>query len=434
MTDDGVRRIPVAFAGKGEGEDELSWGQREIWQAMRDLDMWMPIGGTQPVPPGFTVQDAVEQLRYLMSRYQSMRTLLRFTDDGIRQVVHGAGEIDLEVVEAGAADPLEVALAVQHRFAGPDYDFATDWPVRMAVVCRDGTPTHLVVIMSHFVMDGTGASIMLAEGGRKETAPVDGMQALEQVQWQRSPAGQRQNAGALRHWESTLRTIPAQRYAGKGDPQTPRYWRGELSSAALALGIASIAARTRVDAGAVALALYAASMARIGGVDPVATRLITSNRFRPGLSQVVAPVSQTALCMIDVGDAPFDEIVERARRAAMNAYKHSYYDRFALSEIIAATAPDTDLDCFFNDRRGPVQPSPATPEALHAALPRTVFNWTMQRDEMYPRLFLNVDDEGPDMVRLHIEIDTHHMPPSAAEALLRAMESLAVREAEGHER
>ncbi|HTJ36339.1 MAG TPA: hypothetical protein VL738_24245 [Dactylosporangium sp.] len=55
------------------------------------------------------------------------------------------------------------------------------------------------------------------------------------MQWQRSPAGQRQSGAALRYWEAALRTIPRQRYAGDGDPQRPRYWRGELSSAALLL-------------------------------------------------------------------------------------------------------------------------------------------------------------------------------------------------------
>ena len=53
----------------------------------------MPIGGAQPLPPGTTVQDLQERLRYLMSRYQSMRTRLRFEPDGTpRQVVYAAGE------------------------------------------------------------------------------------------------------------------------------------------------------------------------------------------------------------------------------------------------------------------------------------------------------------------------------------------------------
>ncbi|GAA4245038.1 hypothetical protein [Dactylosporangium darangshiense] len=191
----------------------------------------------------------------------------------------------------------------------------------------------------------------------------------------------------------------------------------------------SIAARTKLDASAVMLTLYAVTMARLGGVDPVATRLVSSNRFRPGLAEIVGPVSQTALCVMEVAGAPFTDALERVRRSAMLAYKYGYYDRARLEEMIAATAPDVDLNAFYNDRRGPVAPEPVEAQEVKAALARTVFRWTIRRDEVYPRLFLNVDDEGPDMVRLHIEVDTHHMGPSAAEELLRSMEALAVSEA-----
>ncbi|MER7008148.1 condensation domain-containing protein [Dactylosporangium sp. NPDC000555] len=432
-----MTRISVAFAGEGSGEDELSWGQREIWEALVAQRSWMPMGGTLPLPPGHTVEDTVERLRYQMSRYQSMRTRLRFAADGTpRQVVHDSGEITLEVVEAGPADPYEVALAVQRRYEQTEFDFAGEWPLRMAVVQQDGTPTHLVAIMTHFVMDGGGAAIMLAEEDRHETAPVRGMQALEQVQWQRSPAGQRLSGAAIRYWEATLRTIPARRFAGASDPRTPRYWRGEFSSAALPLAVQSIAARTQVDATTVMLTACAVASVRVCGVNPLATRLVSSNRFRPGLAEIVGPVSQSALCAMDVAGLPFDEALERVRRASVLAYKHGYYDRARLEEISAAIArergPEFDLDWFYNNRRGPVDPSPVDPSLVRAALPRSAFRWTIKRDEVYARMFLNVDDESAETVRLRIEIDTHHLPPTAAEALLRGMEEVAVEAAIGH--
>jgi hypothetical protein len=436
MTPPAGTMIPVAFAGEGSGEDELSWGQREIWQALVEQKTWMPIGGAQPLPDGSTVQDAAEKLRYLMSRYQSMRTRLRFEPDGTpRQVVYCEGEATLEVIDAGADDPQRVAEAVQLRFEQTDYDFAEEWPVRMAVIRQGDTATHLVAIMTHFVVDGRGAMVMLEEGERGETAPVNGMQALEQARWQRSQPGQRQSAAALRYWETMLRAIPLRRYAGDGDPQEPRYWRGELTSAALPLAVQSVASQAQVDATQVMLAVYAVAMSRICGVDPVATRLVSSNRFRPGLGEVVGPVSQTALWSVDVAGVPFGELLGRVQRAAMVAYKHGYYDRSKLEEITAAVAlergPEFDLNCFYNDRRAPVQADPVDPELARRALPRTVFEWTIQRDEVYPRLFLNVDDASPDTVRLHIEIDTHHVPPSAGEALLRCMEQVAVDAATG---
>ncbi|MEV6930194.1 condensation domain-containing protein [Dactylosporangium sp. NPDC051485] len=433
-----MRVIPVEFAGEGSGEDELSWGQREIWQALVEQKSWMPLGGTLPLPDGHTLDDAVERLRYLMSRYQSMRTRLAFVPDGTpRQVVHAAGTIGLEVVDAGDADPYEVGLAVQRRYEETELDFATEWPVRMAVIERGGTPTHLVAIVSHLVMDGGGSAVMLAEGERNETAPVNGLQALEQVRWQRSPAGQRQSASAIRHWESTMRAIPLRRFANDGDPQSPRYWRGELNSTALELALRTLAARTQVDPAVIMQTVYAVTMARVGGVNPVATRLITSNRFRPGLAEVVGPVSQTSLCSMDVAGVPFAEALDRVRRAAMSAHKHGYYDRARLEEVTAEVirdrGPEFDLNCFYNDRRGPIRPEAVDPADIRAALPHTTMDWPIKRDEIYARLFLNVDDGtafgSTGKVLLRIEIDTHFVAPSTAEALLYGMEQTAVDEA-----
>ena len=235
---------------------------------------------------------------------------------------------------------------------------------------------------------------------------------------------------ALRYWEAMMRAIPPRRFAGESDPHEPRYWRGELTSAALPLAVQAVAARTQVDATQVMLAVYAVAMAEVCGVDPVAARLVSSHRVRPGLAEVVGPVSQTALWSVEVAGAPFDELLDRVRRAALVAYKHGYYDRSRLEEITAAVAlergPDFDINCFFNDRRAPVQAGPVDPGLAREALPRTVFEWTVKRDEVYARMFLNVDDASPDTVRLQLEIDTHHVPPSAGEALLRCMEQVAV--------
>lgn len=432
----GSTSITVAFAGDGSGEDALSWGQREIWQAMREQETWMPLGGAQPLPAGTTVQDMRDRLCYLMSRYQSMRTKIRIEPDGTpRQVVYAAGETTLELFDAGDGDPFEVADAVRLRYETTAPDLAEDWPVRMAVVRRGDAALWLVVMMPHLVMDGRGAIVMLQEGDRNETAPVNGMQALEQARWQRSPAGQRQSAAALRHWEALLRSMPLRRYAGPGDPQERRYWRGELTSAALPLAVRAIAHRAQADASQVMLTVYAVAMARVCGVDPVVTRLVSSNRFRPGLAEVVAPVSQTALFAVEVGGVPFDELLGRVARTAMVAYKHGYYDRERLEEIRAAVeaerGPDLDLDCVYNDRRAPVQAGPVEPRLVREALPATVFEWTQQRDEVYPRLFLNVDDASPETVRLHVEVDTHFVPPSAGEGLVRCMEQVAVEAAVG---
>src|SRR5690349_9482112 len=127
-----AERINVAFAGDGAGEADLSWGQQDIWQARVRQRSWLPNGAWGPQPAGTTVEDVAEQLRYMMSRFPTARTRLRFDAEGRpSQVVAGSGEITLDIVDAGDDDPAAVAEAVRLRLQETGYDFAEDWPVRM---------------------------------------------------------------------------------------------------------------------------------------------------------------------------------------------------------------------------------------------------------------------------------------------------------------
>ncbi|MEV8515433.1 condensation domain-containing protein [Dactylosporangium sp. NPDC051484] len=433
-----AEQIIVAFEGEGSGVDDLSWGQLDLWMAMRRQNSWMPIGGAFALPAGTSLADVVENLRYLMNRYQPMRTRLRFDAEGRpSQVVSSSGEIALDVVAVDDDDPAEIAEAMRRRYEETDYDFETQWPLRMGAVTQAGLPTHLVMIMCHLVADGSGAALMIAELDARVTAPAKGMQPLEQARWQRSPAGVRQNEAALRYWERLLRTIPARRFAGSDDPRQPRHWRGEFRSLALQLATQAIADRAGVDASAVLMAVYAVALHRMTGINPVVFRPTVNNRFRPGLADVVCTVAESGLCALDVAGVPFPEALTRTRQAAMTAYKHAYFHPVHLDDLIARVAqergPDFDIGCFYNDRRintraastGPA-PTP-TPEQIREALcgSHTTFRWMVQQDDPFERLFVHIDDVQ-DIMQITLFMDTHFVSPADAEAFLYGMEEVAV--------
>src|SRR5690606_35963842 len=105
-----VDRVPVPFAADGGGVDELSWGQRELWLAMRRRRVWIPLGTVFPLPEGTTVADVAARLEFMLTRYPTMRTRLRLDPDAIRQVVADQGEIALAIGEADPdADPRAAA-------------------------------------------------------------------------------------------------------------------------------------------------------------------------------------------------------------------------------------------------------------------------------------------------------------------------------------
>lgn len=433
-------RVMVRFEGTGQGVAELAWGQRELWTAMQRQQSWMPISTVRPLPPGTTVADLVDQLRFLMSRYQTTRTRLRFDPDGgCRQVVASRGEIPLEVVDAAESDdPAEVAGRVEQRYCETDYDFTSQWPVRMAVVRHRGVPTHRVLTMCHLVTDAHGAGVLVRElAGEADGAdPAVAWHPLDQVRWQGSPAGQRVCQAARRRWEGVLRSVPARRFRGSADRREPRHWQGRLDSVALLLAARTIAARTGVTSSLVLLALFAAMQTRLTGVNPAVMQVVVSNRFRTGLARSVSVVNQTGLCVLDLAGRTVDQAVRYTRGRAMAAYKHAYYHPDRMAELVARVSrergEEIDLGCYFNDRRiryadqrsAPAGPPPA-PEQLAAALAGTTFRWEQWSDKPFESLFVHIEDV-PDRIAALVYGDTHRVSPADLEAWVRGMEELAV--------
>jgi hypothetical protein len=430
--------VIVPFAGEHSGAGELTWGQLDIWTCMQRQGSSLAFGGTFPLPAGTTVADVAADLEYLMSRHDSLRTRLRIRPGGqVQQVVTAAGEIALAVIDPGDADPGEVAAAAYPRFEAQQFDYERDWPIRWAVVARDGIATHLISAMCHLAADGMGALALMDDLRRRaagETGPVTALRPLELAVRQRAPAGRRANAAALAFWERTLRAIPPRRFAGSDDWREPRYWQAYYYSPASLLAAEAVAARTGTGTSTVLLAAYAVMLTRLTGIDPAVIVVVVDNRFRRELADVVSPMCGPTPCVIDVAGADFDEVVRRAWRTSLHAYKLAYYnplDREEVERRVAAERGEAvDTGCFFNDRRmasreerarGPA-PSAA---GLRAALRRSELVEGFRRDQPNDRCFLSIDNV-PDTICYELAVDTHYVSPADLEACLRGLESVIV--------
>lgn len=439
-----VDRIMVAFHGEGSGEADLSWGQKENWSAIVSQDTWIPLGGVKPLPEDTTVEDIAAELSYLMGRYQPMRTRLRFDERGRpRQVVHAEGEIALELVDADDGDPdaaeaAEAAVAATlDRYRNTPMDFTAEWPVRMALVRRGSRLTHMVVLISHLATDATGAVVLMTEVAARESAPVAGLQPLAQAEWQASQPGRRQNEAALRHWDSALRGIGPVRFPPSRGPEQPRYWEAEFESAAMFPAMHAIAARHGVETTTVLLALFGVALDEVTGIAPVVVRPIVGNRFRPGLAGVVCTLAQGGICVLDVAGLPFDEVLRRAQRSAMAAYKYAYFDHDDMvalrARVSAERGVELDTGCYFNDRRSATQaPDPDSetdvPFAIGSAR-ETTLRWVLGQDApSFEPLFVHVEDSA-DSICLTVNIDTHSISRADLETLLQTMETTAVKAA-----
>jgi hypothetical protein len=429
-------RIAVPFSGHGSGTAPLTWAQLGIWQTIERIGRSSTIGGVSAVPPGTTVERVVHGLRFVVQRHPSLRTRLTFRDGRPWQHVAEAGEVELEVVDA-ADDPAAVAAAVADRYLNTAFDHRADWPVRMAAVRHRGEVTHSVAVYSHLAVDGTGIAALVADLATMDPAtgtgppPPEAVQPLDLAARQSLPAAQRQSAASLRHWERVLRTVAPVRLPRTSFDEAPRMRMVGYRSPAARQAVHAVAARLAVDSSPVLLAAFAVALARVTGVNPVVPLLSVSNRFRPGLAASVSQLAQSSPCVIDVDAPSFDDVVARARKAAMGAYLHAYYDPAARTALMARVARDrgveVDLGCTFNDRRrqAPDPIGTVDPAALTAAATLGEFRTIARTDLSRQKLYLGIDDV-PGAIDLTMSADTRHLPPPAMESLLRTIESVLV--------
>lgn len=436
-----VDRILLPFAGPGEGIEELSWGQRSMWIAIEREGQSITLGGVAPLIAGRTLQYLTNMYSAIISRHQALRTRLVFGPDGsVRQRVFGSGTVPMEVIEAGDRDPELLAQEVYADYTRRNFDYANEWPVRLATICRNGQPTHSVVVYLHLQLDGIGMQALLADLATnfdRQTGqplrPAEGTGPLDQARWQRTPAAQRQSEASLRHLEKVLRSVPLERFPVMYPDAEPSFPMLQCESRTLLLATRLLGRQLGIDASPILLGLFAIAVGRLRQQNQFVALLAVSNRFRAGLAQSVSVVAQVSPCLFEVADVSLAEALTRARRASMSAYKYGYYDPVARQRLIQQITADRgarpDLSCFFSDRRadrGAVAAEAAPTAAdLIAALPATTLRWPPLEEEIPEKLYLTVAD-AEDAIALELHTDSRYFSRAEAEELVRSMESIAI--------
>lgn len=435
-----TERVIVRFEGDGSGVAELSWGQQEIWSAIQDKGDSLPFCVVRALPPGQTVADVAAGLRFIMSRHQSLRTRLRLDLNGqTRQVVHASGEIMLDVVDAGDADPGDTAAAVAAGFKARIFDYEHEWPLRMAVIRHRGTATHVAEVICHLALDASGLAALHDDFDRHDerTGPVTAVQPLEQARRQSGQAAHRAHEASMRYFERLAARAPDHLFRESADPRKPRFWQVTCESPAGYRAARMLAARLGLSTSPVLLAAFAVALIPLTSGQPVVVQLVVSNRFRPGFAGSVSPVAQSIPCLIEAPGAPFEEVALRTWPSALLAYKHAYYDPAGKQEvsrrIAAERGLEPDLGVFFNDRRvrsreladsntgddvGGLPP-------IRDELTRTTLTWGEPFDVPEQKVFLSVVDMAGTLC-CELRADTHFVSPADMAGLLRRIESVLV--------
>ena len=444
----GRDRMAVGFTGGSAGTAPLTWGQQAILRDMADNRSQFSMGGWTYLPEGSTVGYAAGQLSGLLGRHAALRTRLA---DGAAdrpcQEVAGAGQIGLDIWtipdDAGPDDLARCVDDLIETWPLEPFDFRADWPLRMAVLRQGGACLRLVWVLSHLAADGAAHLLLLRDLRRAmdggATADPGSPQLPDVAASEREPRLRALSGRSMPYWQSQLRGIPALTFgqpARPADDRGPRYRRVRFSSVAAHLAMLAIARRTGTDASRVTAALIATAIGRVTGAAPLTVSVMMNNRFRPGLADVIAPIAQNVAVTIDVAGTTVDAAVARARGAYLAAGLRAYYDPDDLDEVIARADAERGyparVSCRVNDQRAmirgaarPADPAEVTEDAVRGRLGESALTWLGPLDHLHDQANIIVENR-PGVLSLSMLCDLWSLPGGRAEALLRAVEDVAV--------
>jgi hypothetical protein len=443
-------RFAVPFSATVSGPAPLTWGQKAVLQDIRETGFSLNASGAQVVAEGATVESVAARLSRLVSRHPALRVRLAADAEGKdSQVVVDSGEVAVEVLDfADDDDPHDIAKYTDQLWLDwllTPFDHHRDLPVRLGVVRHRGVALYQVQTFNHLVIDGTALTFLMSELGRGEPLedslePVKGMHIMELAENERTPQARKASDRSLRYWETHLRDIPPRTFGESVHPdgrQGKRFWHARFSSPAAHLAILAIARRTGMDTSRVLFGIIVTALGRAAGLSTLTAKVISSNRFRPGMAEVIAPIAQNSLVIVELADATVDEVVARGRRALLAGGMHAYYDPEQLTELMARLDTErgyqAQVSCRINDRRMTnrqmtdelARTIEVTAEQIQDKSGETWFSWDGTLDHLHEQAFITVEDHG-DTVHLQLIFDMACFTEEQIENFAYGVEQVAI--------
>lgn len=438
---EGVRYHPMEFAADGTpATGPLTWSQQKV---LRTIEALSP--ATDPLnlrfhhalPDGTTEAGVLDALRELVRGHEALRTRYTSTPDGPGQCISTEGCLDVAIVECrDARSAGEAVPEVMATLAGRPFDMAEEWPLRIALITADGTPSCLVFAACHLVVDGYGAVCLRDHLGRlltRSTAePVPQRPPhshLAQAAYERSPAGVRNAARAVEHHERTYSGMPQTMLPRRArEPEPPQYRYLQFESEALALAVPALVARHRTNPATVLYAGLAAVSAFVSGLPRAYLQVTMSNRVEARLRDAVGSFAQDVPICVEVADASVADVIARSASAVLQSAR---FGRYSPGELIEARrrvelrrGVSLDLSCWLN--YVPTSQLAAASEtpgayALEEARSRSRWRWIAGTDSSTSTYFVFAH-ASPQLVTLTVIVDTAVLPASEAIAWLRTFE------------
>lgn len=441
-----TRVVDLGFAAPG-GSAPLTWGQREIWKSLRwlgDNDHYFNSAMMFAVPDERSEAEALDAVRAMVERHEGLRTRFPgYATDPVQRVA-AEGHLPVAVHDASAADLEPVTKAVIAALQASSFDHEREWPLRVALVCTEGRPRVLVLVVSHLVVDGTGGWVLWNEltgllSGERPATREGAWGPLALAEYEQGPAGVRRHESSARRWREDLLAMPTSVFDfPTRTPERPRFHDYTLDSPALAVACTRVADALQATNSTVLLTACAAVLGHWTGHEDVGMHLIVANRWRAEVRATVAAMTENGLFTVGLGGLSFAEAVAATWRAALTSFRTAHYDPFAMDRLVEEVEHERGAFCereaaFFNDMR-PTDHWEALPPTApdEAGLAELVAGSTIANTDRQDRLALKAFFEvlsSPDRATLLLQVDTAYVGPEEAQRLLRGVETLVVRAA-----
>jgi hypothetical protein len=438
-----TRTAAVEFRGTRPATEAITWGQRAIWTAIERIspnDAYFNFVKTLPLA-NTDVDTVLATLGKIIERHEALHTRFTIVDGEPHQRVHDGGELPVEIIEAGDDDVDELAAAIGDRYTAVPFDYEHDWPLRIAMITRDGTPHALVLCFCHLATDFGGSMIVLADLATAiagtELPPNTATQPVDLARYQQSPAGRRAARGAATYWERAYQRIPASMFDHELDaPEDPRFHRAYLISPALSQAAELVGERLGTGSSAVLNAAFAVTIGALTGHRTCALLTITKNRFLPQTRDMVSPLALEGLLVVPLADlADFDAAVLASARAALPAYRYAQYDELDRDRIVRAESERrgefVHPFCCLNDLRADTPAGlPYADTPLPELAARSVIGWAPPLDKVDCRFCLHVAD-ADDGMAVRVTADSAYLPRRHMLAFLKSVDDLVIAAADG---
>ncbi len=407
-------RITARFRGVGGGSGPLTLGQDNMLRCIRrDRPEQINRESVWPVPDGTTVPAAVDALRALLERHESLRTVFppgpgedAFPE---RQEVRSEGEFSVAVVPVGRRTDDEVdALAAELGRAdvAVPFDLAAAPRLRFTLLTDGELVRRLVVVGCHAGVDGVAVTLLirdwLALAAGTELPPATSRTPLQLAALEQSVQGRRKTAAALKHWEAVLTTGPSSSFAvdgmtGPAEGLATLLLRSRTGAADLE----AVCRRTAAGPSVVLLAVFSALAAHRAARTDLVISALSANRQRSALADHIGTLAQDALIALEVhatgapeeSGAPddLDRLIGRTKAASFTGYWHSTLNADKVWQLVEDVAERRGArftrQVVVNDL------SLAIPESLSDARPAPTADPEVQwlPDQALPvRLLLNI--------------------------------------------